>query len=416
MSKKILVEANGRKKATIKQTDACLSDYEKIFKELGFEFGKNLLDQEVYLNKKHRFEDEYTKALVQSEMDDIGYTTFRRTEPKVRVIASKNEFHPIKQYLEGLSWDGKDTIAELCSYFENRDGLFPFYLKKWLTGAVAKVYEDAENKTLIIDGPQRIGKSFVCRWIGSALDNGAYFNSGALDASDKDYKIRTTSVWVWEIDELEGIFKKTFKGDVKNLLTAVNIRERGAFKKTDKDLKVVASFFGTVNNVDGFLNDPTGSTRFMVCSIESIDKSYSKKIDRNQLWAQAYHLYKTGYDWTFDSKDLSVLEENNKRYKSCDSMKDLIDLYFETGDPSEYIHARDMLERVRGLGAVGSDKSLTTRIGIVIADLKGVSIEKRSRGRVYVGIKQTKFKTDTHPGVRSSATLGFNKPKKKILA
>ena len=75
------------------------------------------------------------------------------------------------------------------------------------------------------------------------------------------------------------------------------------------------SIFGINADGAGFLNDPTGSRRFVVVSIESLDHDYTKRIDINQLWAQIMHMYKNGEPWRLQANEKKAQGEslyNNK--------------------------------------------------------------------------------------------------------
>jgi predicted P-loop ATPase len=74
------------------------------------------------------------------------------------------------------------------------------------------------------------------------------------------------------------------------------------------------SFFASINN-DQYLKDETGGRRFLPVRTTVIDLEALYR-DRDQLWAEASHLYKDGCSWWI--KDPKVLEaakdEQSSRY------------------------------------------------------------------------------------------------------
>jgi len=72
---------------------------------------------------------------------------------------------------------------------------------------------------------------------------------------------------------------------------------------------------GNTNKIE-FLNDETGSVRFICFEmLDKIDFNYSKNIDVNDLYAQAYYLLQSGaFDYEVSNEDLNMIQEYNKRF------------------------------------------------------------------------------------------------------
>jgi hypothetical protein len=92
----------------------------------------------------------------------------------------------------------------------------------------------------------------------------------------------------------------------------------------------MASFIGTVNDESGILSDPTGSRRFMTAHVQSIDwQGYTRNIDVDQVWAQAYDLYVSGEKWELDGDDRRSAEDINAQYKVLDIVEETVRKFFE---------------------------------------------------------------------------------------
>ena len=165
------------------------------------------------------------------------------------------------------------------------------YLRKWFIGACAKVFEDGiRNPVLVIDGPQHIGKSTFVR---NLCWNPEYFQEGAIRPDEKDHEIKLTNKFVWEVGELENTTSKAEVGALKDFLSRVTVSTRLPYAKYPIIKPAITSFIGTINEMAGFLNDDSGSSRFRVFRIESIDFGYNA-IDISQCWAEAMHYYRNG--------------------------------------------------------------------------------------------------------------------------
>jgi predicted P-loop ATPase len=104
------------------------------------------------------------------------------------VQALDNKYHPVRDYLNSLTWDGKDHLTELIEHFEDKAGYFEKWFRHWIVGAVAKVFEGFQNPMLVIDGPQAIGKSYFARWL-CPPNLTRNFYAGAILPDSKDCRL-----------------------------------------------------------------------------------------------------------------------------------------------------------------------------------------------------------------------------------
>lgn len=276
--------------------------------------------------------------------------------------ANKNKFHPIKEYLDSLIWDGEDHIGKLATIFVDVHGVFPLYLKKFLVGAVGRVYRNGRfNAALVLDGLQGIGKSYLSRWLVGDLIR--FHVEKPVDPTNKDDVIRKLSVWIWEVGEFGATIRKADVEGLKHFISQEQIRERKPYAHYDTQGPAITSFICTVNDDgNGFLNDPTGSRRFNVCELTAIDWSYARAVDRNQLWAQAKALFDAGEEWQFSTEEAQAAARINLEYQMQDMGQLFLDeiIEFAEGVKTPTV---DILYEMQQVGAKGSDQMLrfTTR-------------------------------------------------------
>lgn len=250
----------------------------------------------------------------------------------IMVLASDNRYHPIKLYFNGLQWNRQSNIKELSSFLKADDPMIcEIFLRKWFIGAVVKVYENGlRNPVLVLDGGQNIGKSTFARKL---CPDPIYFQEGSIRPDEKDHEIKLTQKLVWEIGELENTTSKSAVGALKDFLSRVNVSVRIPFDKYPISQPAMTSFIGTINEMAGFLNDDSGSTRFRVLRIESIDFGYNN-LDIGQCWAEAVAAYHTGERSDLDAPTEAISNLIKQNYQVPNPIEDAILQYF-TIDPKD---------------------------------------------------------------------------------
>jgi 5S rRNA maturation endonuclease (ribonuclease M5) len=279
---------------------------------LGYKFRMNVLDDTVEINNEPISDN--TAAEIRARMWDAGYTKYHRLmEDAYTMHAARNEYHPIKHYLESLKWDGKPYLNALAMHFVDTQNIFSVWLRKWLVGAIAKVYENYQNPMLILDGAQGKGKSHFSQWL-CPKDLGHHFFEGAIQPESNDHKIMLATTWLWEVSELGATTRKADREALKSFITLQWVTARKPYGKRPINKPSLASFIGTVNDEAGFLNDPTGSRRFMSCTLLDIDWEYTK-MGVDNIWAEAYHLYKSGFNFRLTAEEKQLQAEINEHYE-----------------------------------------------------------------------------------------------------
>lgn len=276
-------------------------------------------------------------AKIRSQMQDLGYGPINRIEDSYYSHAYDHRYHPVKDYLNSLVWDGNQNIAELASHFTDahepiedykgvKHTVFHLWLKRWLIGAVAKVMESAENIMLVLDGPQDIGKSSFPRWLASHLP--AYHLEESINPDDKDSYVRLIEKWIWEVGELGHTTRRADVEALKQFITKRMVTVRRSYGRYDIHQPAMASLIGTVNNEVGFLHDTTGNRRYLTANLRTIDWQGYTKMNVDQIWAEAVHLYKTGEPWRLAPSERVVRDLINEGYQTADPVEDALRRYF----------------------------------------------------------------------------------------
>lgn len=357
--------------------------YIEVLIRLGYTFRLNECNDTVEVNGNPITDPLRDK--VRTQLRDKGHTrNLTAIEEAWNAYAFDHSYHPVKDFFQSLEWDGTERLDKLSDYFKDADNVFTKWLKRWMIGAIAKVFEQGQNIMLVLDGPQGYGKSYFVGWLASPLKD--YHIESPINPDDKDAWIRLMSNFIWEVAELGATTRKADREALKNFISTIRVTTRKPYDKYDTIKPAMASLIGTINNEAGFLTDPTGNRRFLVCELTSVNWDYAKAIDPNQLWAEAYHLYRQGEQWELTPEEIEKQRLINLRYRVDSMVGELFLRYYRLDpDSTEVIPSNDILIYLESKGLKGGQKSNLMELAGFLKEL-GVQKVDTVRPRGYKGI------------------------------
>ena len=332
-------------------------DYVKALAWLEYEFAMRDLDDRVFCNGQEISDAQ--EDVIYNRMRDIGLPARTWVKSAWMQLAWENPFNPIKDYLNGLEWDGKDWISHLVSGFLNeKTGLGEAAFTRWMVGSVAKIMGQQQNFMLVLDGPQGIGKSTLARWLCPLPE---YFLEDAIRPDDKDYLLRLCNRWIWEVAELQSTTRKADREALKAFITKGWVDIRKAYGRNDITKPALASLIGTINEDGaGFLTDPTGNRRYVVVYLQRIDWGY-EQLDISQLWAQAVHLYRNGHQWRLSPEEATLRDQINQRYQRKSIFAEMFDAEFGIDyrdDSDRWTSSLDIIHHLENVGGLKGNQQM----------------------------------------------------------
>lgn len=234
----------------------------------------------------------------------------------VKLIAGRNAFDPLLDYLEGLAWDGNERIRTWLTDFAGVESSEYSRLvgELFLISMVARAYKPGciMRAMPVFEGRQFRGKSSVARILA-----GEFFSDSPLDLRGKDGFINIQGTWLHEIAEL-GSFNNQEAPIIKAYLSSAVDRYRSPFDKYARDWPRRTVFFGTTNE-DVYLRDKTGNTRFWPLRTEVVGDIDLEglQVIRDQLLAEAVVYFKQGKRWhptNEEQQRLFAPEQNLREY------------------------------------------------------------------------------------------------------
>lgn len=244
------------------------------------------------------------------------------------------KYNPFKEYFTSLpAWDRKFHISNLAAHLicDDQPQLL-IQFTKWMVRVVkCALVEGYYNKQafILVHSKQNSGKTTFCRFL-CPLKLKDYQAENISD--DKDSKIAIAKNFLINLDELSSLAKHEINS-LKSLFSKDIINERLPYDRKNSIIHRVASFVGSTNMAE-FLTDETGSVRWLCFEIKKIDWNYKNVIDINKVWAEAYHLYKTGFDCEMNVEDIQLNEERNSKFQQLSQEAEMIPQYLKPADES----------------------------------------------------------------------------------
>lgn len=328
------------------------------------------------------------ESVIINRLTDCDMKNTERMRRAIHEAAHRNRYHPVREYLDGLTWDGRDHLAALLNKLEMSSPLADVFWRKFLIGSVAKALDARQNFMLVLVGGQGKGKSRLVRWL-CPLPH--LFNEGPVSPDNKDDLLLLLNNWLWEVSELDSTTRRSDRSALKHFISLKNVKVRVPYGRYPIDKPAAASMIGTVNeDGTGFLNDPSGNRRFGVVRLVDIDWSY-EEIDKHQLWAQIYQMYKDGESHELTYHEQEIQNEMNLEFTLQTPLEELFLNYFEH-DPSQtdrFMSSMDILSHLANVGLEGRQYTNKIELANVMTKLGIEPTRKRIDGkqiRGYVGV------------------------------
>lgn len=218
----------------------------------------------------------------------------------METVAHENEWHPIREWLRGLQWDGTHRIDKwlIWTLGETPQTLsadmleyFALVGRYWMLGMVNRVMDPGIKFDYcpVLEGPGGLGKSTMVEVLaGSAWYADTPFQIG----QGKESQEQVQGVWAYELGELSSMGKAEVTA-VKAFITSKVDRYRPAYARTIEEFPRQCVLIGTTNE-NTYLRDRTGNRRFWPIPVRQPIKTSWLARWREQLFAEAYALYIEG--------------------------------------------------------------------------------------------------------------------------
>ena len=243
-------------------------------------------------------DDDYTAAQAWFNNNGFPKASMEIVRAAVRKVCRHQAFDPLRDYLDGLQWDGAPRLASwLTTYCGAEPSAYVSEVgRRWCISAVARGFKPGVKADcmIVLEGAQGRRKSSAL----AALAGEDWFADALPQMGDKDASSYLRGKWIIEVAELEAM--RSQMDAIKAFISRQVESYRPAYGREDVYEPRRCIFAGSTNK-DDWQRDETGGRRFWPVRVGSIDVDAIAR-DRRQLWAEAVHLYRAGERWWLEGE------------------------------------------------------------------------------------------------------------------
>ena len=257
----------------------------------------------------------------------------------VLAVSRSNRVDVLRDYLEGLEWDGERRVGEWLYHAIGAEwnALTVAYSRKFMIQAVARALSPGcqADSVLVLVGSQGAGKSTLFR----TLAGDEWFSDTVIDLRSRDRFATIHGAWIYEFAELAS-FRASRSEPIKAFVTSRADTWRPPYARTDVTHRRRVVFVASTNE-DEFLADYTGSRRFWPVKVAGpLNRAWLASV-RDQLWAEAVVAYKAGEDWHLTREEDGWRQVEASQYQERDPWTVLVAAYVK--DRTEAFTTSDVL-------------------------------------------------------------------------
>jgi predicted P-loop ATPase len=258
--------------------------------------------------------------------------------------AMKNRYHPVREYLTrctALETMDLDNLSD--RYFGTNEPFYNILVKKWLIGAVARVFEPGckFDEALILRGSQGAMKSTFFATLGGDWFDDSF---GSNIESAKGLMTLHRS-WIQEWAEFGRVSKKYDFDTIKGFLSRKTDRFVRQYGRESVDHPRMSVMCGSTNETV-FLKDATGDRRFWIVEIPEGWKIPIALVEseRDRLWGAAVKAYRAGESRFLGEEEYNIHKGLNEQFRDIDEWESVIVKFLDNRGIGRFSVLRILME------------------------------------------------------------------------
>ena len=234
--------------------------------------------------------------------ENYGLTIEKKIQDAVMVIANENRYHPVRDFLNALQWDGIERIRYCLHRFlgADADDYTCEAMRLFLLGAISRAFRPGckFEIMLCLVGGQGAGKSSFFRLLAVQDD---WFSDDLKKLDDENVYRKMQGHWLIEMSEMIATANAKSIEEIKSFLSRQKETYKVPYETHPADRKRQCVFCGTSNTLDFLPLDRTGNRRFVpvmvhpeLAEVHILDDEPAARAYLIQVWAEAMEIYRSG--------------------------------------------------------------------------------------------------------------------------
>ena len=364
--------------------------------------GFSEFDGRKYVRKQLPWDADRTYPDQWNDTDDAGLRLYLSRvwgitgraiiDDALSVAMLQSTFHPVREYLSGLQWDGVERVDSVLIRALNAEdtALTRAVTRKWMVAACKRIFEPGckfDTMLVLVSPTQGSGKSMFGDTLAGSTTG--WFLDGVKSIENKDALQSLRGKWIVEMGEMAATKKSTNEA-IKQFIACRTDSYRASYERYTRDYPRQCVFIGSTNTTE-FILDETGGRRFWPVEVHATPADAAKRIallsdERDQLWAEAMHYYRKGEKTYLEGdmliESLKVQADSTQTDEWVGWVQDYLDkpLPYKWNEMSpeerrDYIHGDTLID----YGPCGL-KRTTVTIAEIRYELLGESLTKGAGG------------------------------------
>ena len=324
------------------------SNYKRVFQLdplLKGAIRKNLLTERVDIVKplgwyrdSPTLTDVDIKYLLLYFEENYGMTIEKKIQDAVMVIANENRYHPVRDFLNALQWDGIERIRYCLHRFlgADADDYTCEAMRLFLLGAISRAFRPGckFEIMLCLVGGQGAGKSSFFRLLAVQDD---WFSDDLKKLDDENVYRKMQGHWLIEMSEMIATANAKSIEEIKSFLSRQKEVYKIPYETHPEDRLRQCVFGGTSNALDFLPLDRSGNRRFLPvmvypeqAEVHILEDEAASRAYLAQVWAEAMTVYRSGdFKLSFSPEMVRYLKEHQRDFMPEDTKAGMIQAYLD---------------------------------------------------------------------------------------
>ena len=305
-----------------------LTDRTDIVKPIGYDRspGTSMTDTDM----------KYIRLYLEENYD---LTSEKKIIDAADLAAHQNSYHPVRDYLNSLAWDGTERIRYCLHHFLGAEAdEYTFQaLRLFLLGAIHRAFHPGckFEVMLCLVGGQGAGKSTFFRLLAGKDE---WFSDDLRKLDDENVYRKLQGHWIIEMSEMIATANAKSIEEIKSFLSRQKEVYKIPYETHPADRLRQCVFGGTSNAMDFLPLDRSGNRRFLpvqVCpeqaEVHILEDEAASRAYLQQVWAEAMTIYRAGsWKLTFSPEMVRYLTEHQKDFMPEDTKAGMIQAFLDS--------------------------------------------------------------------------------------